>query len=91
MDGHSDSPWNCVSCQASIDYDAGAVSLDSSAELHVCEGCWETLSPVERIEAVRKWRGDRRHAAALEKFEALADGALSGWHIPGFLSGPERN
>lgn len=91
MPAHADSPWECLSCAAPIDYGDGAVSLDDSEELHVCRTCWLTLSPAERLEAVRKWRADARAAQALEKFGALADGAIQGWHIPGYLGGSDRN
>lgn len=85
------SPWECLSCGQPIDYDAGAVSLDDSTELHCCAACWAALTPAERLEARRKWRLDARTAEALEKFGALADGALSGFHIPGYFGPSERN
>ncbi len=77
--------WLCLVCGEPIDSEAGVlgVSLTDDVEEHLCPECWEKITPVDRLEIIRRWRLDRQAIRTLKALERLCDGARDGFHLPG--------
>ena len=68
--------WDCLICGRPIG-DAVGVSLDGSAELHVCKLCWAAMTPASRLAECRAWRESTERIAAMRAYEQLARQAMS--------------
>ena len=72
-------PEVCWSCRRKIkDHNHGVGLHDCREDLHVCNDCWEQLTPYERIDLCRKYKLDVELRRAAIKFADSIDRAVSG-------------
>lgn len=71
-----DSCWDCLVCGKPIGAAVG-VSLDGSAEMHVCRPCWASMPADARLAECRAWRESTERIAAMRAYEQLARQAMS--------------